>query len=87
MSVSPISRLPKDEQQELLDDLNYLNTAEIKCFCKRQAIPYTIAIETSGGCLKDNENDRKGVILAGSSPLLKTGMVLWEHALRVSCVF
>ena len=29
MAAGPISKLPKNERQALLDDLNYLNTAEI----------------------------------------------------------
>jgi len=44
MGVSPISKLPKAERQELLNDPNYLNTAEIKSFCRQYSIPYTIAI-------------------------------------------
>jgi hypothetical protein len=44
MPVSPISKLLHSEQQVLLDDLNYLNTAEIKSFCKQHSIPYAIAI-------------------------------------------
>jgi hypothetical protein len=57
MPVSPISKLPEDEQQELLDDLNYLNTAEVKLFCKQHSIPYTIAIETNNGV---HEKDKRG---------------------------
>ena len=49
MPASPISSLPADQQQELLDELNYLNIAEIKSFCKRHSIPHTIAIETKSG--------------------------------------
>jgi hypothetical protein len=61
MPTSPISMLPEREQQELLTDLNYLNTAEIKSFCKRHSIPYTIAIETKNERRrKTNEDDRKG---------------------------
>jgi hypothetical protein len=37
--VSLISNLTENEQRELLDDLNYLNTAEIKSFCKKHSIP------------------------------------------------
>ena len=64
MIIPPISKLPKAQRQQLLHDLNYLNTAEIKSFCQRHSIPYTIAIETSEGqSRKTNEDDRKGVIL------------------------
>jgi len=61
MPASLISRLPADQQQGLLDDLNYLNIAEIKSFCKRHSIPYTVAIETKDGSRRrTNEEDRKG---------------------------
>ena len=87
MPVLPISRLAEDEQQELLDDLNYLNTAEIQSFCKRHSIPYTIAIETSDGRRrKTNEDDRKGVILNRIRHFLKTGVVLGETCFRATVV-
>ena len=72
MPVSPISRLPEDKRRELLDDLNYLNTGEIKSFCKRHAIPYTISIESNDGRRKTKEDDRKGVILNRIRHFLKT---------------
>jgi hypothetical protein len=79
MPKSPISILPENEQQELLADLNYLNTAEIKSFCKRYSIPSTIAVETQDGRRrKTNEDDRKGVILHRIRHFLKTGIVLEE---------
>lgn len=79
MPVPPISKLSKGERQQLLNDLNYLNTAEIKSFCKRHLIPYTIAIETSGGHReKTSEDDRKGVILDRIRHFLKTGVILGE---------
>ena len=87
MPASPISKLPEDEQQELLDDLNYLNTAEVKLFCKQHSIPYTIAIETNSGCTrKTNEDDRKGVILKPIRHFLKTGVVLRETCFRATVV-
>jgi hypothetical protein len=87
VAVSPISTLPKDEQQKLLDDLNYLNTAEIKFFCKRQSIPYTIVIETKDGCRrKTKEDDRKGVILNRIRHFLQTGVVLEETRFRATVV-
>lgn len=79
MPRSPISTLPKKKQQELLIDLNYLNTTEIKSFCKRFSIPYGIAIETHQGCRKKTkEDDRKGVILHRIRHFLRTGVVLKE---------
>jgi hypothetical protein len=87
MPVSPISRLPKEERQDLLNDLNYLNTAEIKLFCKRQSIPYAITIETDdGGRRKTNEDDRKGVILNRIRHFLNTGVVLGETCFPATVV-
>src|SRR4029077_6376498 len=84
---SPISRLPKDERRELLDDLNYLNTAEIKSFCKRLSIPFAIAMETNDGCKrKTKDDDRKGVILDRIRHFLKTGAVLRETCFRAKVV-
>lgn len=77
MRISPISALTENKQQELLADLNYLNTGEIKSFCKRHGIPYAIAIETHDGRRrKTNEDDRKGVILDRIRHFLRTGKVL-----------
>ena len=79
MAVSPISKLPKAKRQELLDDLNYLNTAEIKSLCRQYSIPYTIAIETEGGRRrKTNDDDRKGVMLDRIRHFLQTGVILEE---------
>src|ERR1700737_3659500 len=86
MPVSPISSLPEDEQQELLDDLNYLNTAEIKSFCKRHSIPYTISIEPSEGGEKTKGKDLKGVALNRIRHFLKTGVVLAETCFRATVV-
>jgi hypothetical protein len=72
-----IPKLSKQKQQELLRDLNYLNTAEIKSFCKRHSIPYTIAWETQhGGRRKTKDEDRKGVMLRRVRHFLQTGAVL-----------
>jgi hypothetical protein len=71
--------LPKSERQQLLDDLNYLNLAEIKSFCKRHSIPFRIAIETEEGQRKvSKEDDRKGVILHRMRHFLETGVALGE---------
>jgi hypothetical protein len=87
VAVSPLSDLPKAERQQLLDDLNYLNTAEIKSFCKRHAIPYAIAIETEGGLRKrTKDGDRKGVILERIRHFLKTGVVLAETCFPAAVV-
>jgi hypothetical protein len=87
MTGAPILRLSGAEQQGLLRDLNYLNTAEIKTFCKRLSIPYRIVVETGDGTRrKTNENDRKGVILGRIRHFLKTGEVPDETCFRQSVV-
>jgi hypothetical protein len=74
-----INRLPKSKQQDLLADLNYLNLAEIKSFCKLHSIPFRIAIETEDGTRKTTrEDDRKGVILQRIRHFLQTGIILDE---------
>lgn len=87
MAAAPISRLPKDERQKLLDDLNYLNTGEIRTICKRLSIPYRIAIETRDGSgRRTREEDRKGVILHRIRHFLRTGVVLQETWFRAGVV-
>jgi len=76
--VSPVAHLSEAERRQLFDDLNYLNTAEIKSFCNKHGIPYRISIETSGGRRKTNEDDRKGVILDRIRHFLRTGQVMPE---------
>jgi hypothetical protein len=86
MPAAPISQIPKRERQPLLDDLNYLNTAEIKAFCKRHSIPYTIVMETKEGTRKTQESDRKGVMLERVRHFLKTGAVLPETCFAAAIV-
>lgn len=82
-----ISELSKREQRELLQDLNYLNTGEIKAFCKKHGIPYRIAVESKdGGWRKTTEDDRKGVMLRRVRHFLRTGGVLPETRFRSEVV-
>jgi hypothetical protein len=67
--------LTEAQQKELLDELNYLNMAEIQSFCRRHQIPFTIRVEGTRG-KKRNEVDRKGVILERIRHFLNTGEVL-----------
>ena len=86
-AVTPISKLPKDQWQDLLYDLNYLNTGEIKSFCKQHSIPYTIAIETNDGRRRrTKDDDRKGVMLDRIRHFLQTGEVLEETCFRATVV-
>ena len=74
---SLISKLSSTGQRNLLDDLNYLNTAEIKALCKKYRIPYTIAIEnTDGTRRRTSDHDRKGVMLKRIRHFLQTGEIL-----------
>jgi len=87
MAQSLISKLTKGRQQELLDDLNYLNMSEIRSFCKRKSIPYRIAIETKdGGRRSTKDDDRKGVVLNRIRHFLQTGVILEETRFPASVV-
>jgi hypothetical protein len=64
------------DQQGLLDELNYLNTEEIRSFCDRHCIPYRIWIRTSDGERRRTTGiDRKGIILDRVRRYLKTGLI------------
>jgi hypothetical protein len=87
MVSSFISKLPKGERQQLLDDLNYLNISEIRSFCKRHSIPYRIATETKDGRRKiTRDDDRKGVILNRIRHFLQTGVILKETCFPAAIV-
>jgi hypothetical protein len=87
MRLIAFSKLPKGEQKELLDDLNYLNGMEIKSFCKRHSIPYKIAIETrDGGRRTTKDVDRKGVMLNRVRHFLQTGVVLEQTCFPAAVV-
>jgi hypothetical protein len=87
MALSFLSKLSKDEQQELMDDLNYLNISEIKSLCSHHSIPYRIAIETEdGGRRVTKDDDRKGVILHRIRHFLRTGVILQETRFQASVV-
>ena len=87
MRLIAFSKLPKGEQKELLDDLNYLNTAEIKSFCQRHSIPYKIAVETrDGGRRTTKDVDRKGVMLKRIRHFLQTGLVLEQTCFPAAIV-
>jgi hypothetical protein len=84
---SLISHLSRAEQRELLDDLNYLNTSEIKSFCKTHAIPYSISVATADGRRKHTQDDdRKGVILDRIRSFLTTGTILPETCFPAAVV-
>ncbi len=72
-----LDHLTPRQQEQLLEDLNYLNLGEIRTFCKRHSIPYSIYVETeSGDRQKTRDTDRKSVVLERVRHFLKTGEVL-----------
>lgn len=76
MAASRIAKLSKEERQQLLSDLNYLNMAEIKSFCQRHSIPYRITIETEHGSARTTrEEDRKGIVLDRIRAFLQKGVI------------
>jgi hypothetical protein len=87
MRLIAFSKLPKGEQKELLDDLNYLNSMEIKSFCNRHSIPYKIAIETRDGDRRTTKDvDRKGVMLKRIRHFLQTGVALEQTCFPAAIV-
>src|SRR6476646_11025452 len=73
----PLPKWTPRERRRLLHELNYLNVAEVKSFCRRHSIPYTIFIETGdGGQRPSGKSDRKGVILGRVRHFLQTGEIL-----------
>ena len=72
-----IHSLSEPEQVALLEDLNYLNMVELKAFCNKHAIPYSIWIETTKRVRrKTRDDDRKGVMLHRIRHYLTTGELL-----------
>jgi hypothetical protein len=87
MFSPPISGLPQNDRQRLLDDLNYLNMAEIRSFCREHSIPYLIAVQTEDGSRrKTNEADRKGIVLNRIRHFLLTGEILDETCFPAAAV-
>jgi hypothetical protein len=69
-----LSRLTKDAQARLLEELNYLNLEEFRGFCSDRGIPYKILAEYPGGQMKaTKDTDRKPIVLARIRHYLATG--------------
>ena len=84
---SLLAHLSPAEQRQLLDDLNYLNMAEIQSICEQHKIPYAIWVETAEGQQrKTGERDRKGVVLARLRKFLRTGKIAPETCFRAAVV-
>ena len=87
MPHASIAKLSEEEQQELIDHLNYLNLSEINSLCERLSIPFKTAIRTGEGNIGiTKDEDRKGVILArefwtaGTAPTLAEFAAAWMRA-------
>ena len=60
----PLATLEPHEIERLLADIYYLNTAELRGFCKARGIPYTIRIESPDGRFtRSKDADRKGIVI------------------------
>jgi hypothetical protein len=77
-----LAQLKPERQEQLLDDLNYLNLREIRAFCGRHAIPYRIV----AGSKVTQDTDRKPVILHRVRHFLMTGEVLGATRLPAEIV-
>jgi hypothetical protein len=72
----PLAALEPHEIERLLADIYYLNSAELRGFCKAHGIPYTIRIESPDGRLtRSKDTDRKGVVIERVVHFLNTGAV------------
>jgi hypothetical protein len=70
----PLATLEPHETERLLADIYYLNTAELRGFCKARRIPYMIQIESGDGHLtRSKDADRKGIVIDRIVHFLKTG--------------
>ena len=71
-----LSQLTKSEQTRLLEEMNYMNLAEIRGFCTERGIPYRIVAEYPSGKVKvTKDTDRKPIVLARIRNYLATGKV------------
>jgi hypothetical protein len=71
-----LSQLARGEQERLLEELNYMNLAEIRGFCSEHGIPYRIVAEYGNAKVKaTKDTDRKPIILARVRRYLTTGQV------------
>jgi hypothetical protein len=71
-----LSQLTEREQAQLLEELNYMNLAEIRGFCSVRGIPYRIVAEVASGKLMATpDTDRKPIVLARVRRYLTTGQV------------
>jgi len=71
-----LAQLTEDERTRLLEELNYLNLAEIRGFCSERGIPWKILAEhPNGKVTATKDTDRKPIALARIRDYLATGKV------------
>lgn len=76
MTVPFVAGLDPRARGTLLDELNYLNTAELRRFCQRHGIPSAVHVSLPDGRLRRTGSvDRKGVVLDRVRSYLLTGEV------------
>jgi hypothetical protein len=67
-------QLTTSEQARLLEELNYMNLAEIRGFCSDRGIPFRVVAEAANGTVKvTKDTDRKPIVLARVRRYLRTG--------------
>lgn len=74
--MSPLDKLTASERAELLENIYYLNMAELREFCDVHKIPYAIYFEGEDGRIrKSRDADRKGIVIDRVVHFLKTGAI------------
>ena len=82
-----LAKLTEREQARLLENLYYMNLAEIRGFCIPRGIPYKIVAEYSNGKIKaTKDTDRKPIVLARVRRYLTTGEVGQASCIPVEIV-
>ena len=71
-----LSRLSKDRQAQLLEEMNYMNLEEIRAFCSVRGIPYRILAQYPDGRVRaTKDTDRKPIVLTRMRRYLATGEI------------
>ena len=72
----PIAALDPTERERLLNDIYYLNTAELRGFCNAHGIPFAILIEAPNGRrTRSKDLDRKGIVIDRILHFLNTATI------------
>src|SRR5437868_8541357 len=64
-----------DKNEELFQEMNYLNIKEYQGFCDKHKIPYHIHIMVDGRLKKTSEKDRKTIVLARMRKFVASGKI------------